>query len=121
MPLFEFDESTDLNSMNWMCTQASIGDGLIAVIAYFIVTLVKKGSWISSATLLDLLLFLIPGLLLTIILEYINTLVLFRWSYSALMPIVPVLNVGLSPLLQWVFVPIIVWKACKSVKLDTLE
>lgn len=37
--------------------------------------------------------------------EWLNTAVLMRWTYSDLMPIVPVLNLGLSPLLQWIVIP----------------
>ncbi|MBI3146840.1 MAG: hypothetical protein HYZ18_16600 [Pseudogulbenkiania sp.] len=31
------------------------------------------------------------------------------WAYSAWMPVLPVIEVGLAPLLQWVIVPIATW------------
>lgn len=37
--------------------------------------------------------------------EWMNTLVHVGWTYSSLMPLLPVLGTGLSPLLQWVIVP----------------
>ncbi len=37
--------------------------------------------------------------------EWLNTAVRMSWAYSDLMPIVPVLNLGLSPLLQWIAIP----------------
>lgn len=114
MPLFEFSESSDLLAMNWMCTQASLGDGVIAVLSYYFVFCLKKGPWLSSATLRDITLFLIPGVVLTIIMEYLNTLVLFRWAYGSLMPIVPGLNIGLAPFLQWLIIPPLVYLACKK-------
>lgn len=37
--------------------------------------------------------------------EWMNTAVRMSWAYSDLMPIVPVLNLGLSPFLQWIVIP----------------
>jgi len=42
----------------------------------------------------------------TVFSEWLNTEVRGSWAYSELMPVVPVIHVGLSPLLQWVAVPI---------------
>jgi hypothetical protein len=41
----------------------------------------------------------------TAILEVLSTQVLSRWSYAPAMPILPLLGIGLSPMLQWIFVP----------------
>jgi hypothetical protein len=112
MPLFEFSESSDLLAMNWMCTQASLGDGVIAVLAYYFVVYVKKGPWLHYASFKDIALFIVPGIVLTIVMEYLNTLILFRWSYGPLMPIVPVLEIGLAPLLQWILIPPAIYLAC---------
>lgn len=32
------------------------------------------------------------------------------WTYSSLMPVIPWIGVGLSPLLQWLFVPVAAWQ-----------
>jgi hypothetical protein len=45
------------------------------------------------------------GLVWTVLLEWLNVHVLSTWGYSNLMPMVPLLEVGASPLLQWVSVP----------------
>jgi hypothetical protein len=42
----------------------------------------------------------------TIYSEWLNVTVRRSWAYSDLMPIVPVLEVGLSPLLQWIVIPV---------------
>lgn len=49
---------------------------------------------------------LAAGIAYTIFSEWLNTTVRLSWSYAEAMPIVPGLRVGLSPLLQWVFVPL---------------
>lgn len=41
----------------------------------------------------------------TIYSEWLNTTVRGAWVYSELMPVVPVIGTGLSPLLQWVVTP----------------
>mgnify|MGYP006946484152 FL=1 len=49
--------------------------------------------------------FLIIGLGITIVFEYLATGPLNRWAYASLMPVVPLLEVGLAPLLQWLLIP----------------
>lgn len=50
------------------------------------------------------------GVLITIVMEWLATHVLGRWTYAASMPVVPTLEVGVSPLLQWVvLLPLVVW------------
>ena len=50
----------------------------------------------------------------TVLLEWLNVVVWKSWAYSSLMPVLPVLGfgVGLSPLLQWIVVPLLaLWRA----------
>jgi len=42
----------------------------------------------------------------TVFSEWLNTEVRGNWAYSELMPVVPVLDAGLSPLAQWIVIPI---------------
>ena len=42
----------------------------------------------------------------TVYSEWLNTTVRKAWAYSELMPTLPMLGTGLSPLLQWLIVPI---------------
>jgi hypothetical protein len=50
------------------------------------------------------------GVLITILMEWLATQVLSRWAYAESMPVIPLLRVGLAPLLQWVVLPpIVVW------------
>ena len=36
----------------------------------------------------------------------LNIVIRQSWAYSDLMPVVPVIDTGLSPLLQWIVVPL---------------
>jgi hypothetical protein len=47
---------------------------------------------------------------ITIVMERLSTGPLGRRAYAERMPIVPLVDVGLSPLLQWIVLPpLIVW------------
>jgi len=48
------------------------------------------------------------GVAATVISERVNVYVLNSWAYNEGMPLIPLLKVGLTPFLQWVFIPIIV-------------
>ncbi len=48
---------------------------------------------------------LFMGLSYTVYSEWMNTVVRQTWTYSHLMPKVPILGTGLSPFLQWIIVP----------------
>jgi hypothetical protein len=95
------------------CSSAAAGDAVIALIAFWVVALVAGSrDWVILPKLSSVLGFSACGLLITLVIE---RLALARvringWSYSALMPVIPVLGVGLSSLLQWVLLPpLVVW------------
>ncbi len=47
------------------------------------------------------------GLATTIAIEWISTQWLGRWTYRESMPVDPILGIGLSPLAQWIVVPLL--------------
>lgn len=47
------------------------------------------------------------GVAYTIFSEWLNIVVREAWAYSDLMPVVPVIDTGLSPILQWAVVPLL--------------
>jgi Na+/H+-dicarboxylate symporter len=53
-------------------------------------------------------LFMAVGIALTVGFEYYYTEISLRWTYSELMPRVPPLGTGLSPLIQWIVIPLLV-------------
>ena len=46
------------------------------------------------------------GVAYTVFSEWLNLVVRKSWAYSDLMPIVPVIGTGLSPLMQWIAIPL---------------
>ena len=45
------------------------------------------------------------GIAYTIYSEWLNTTVRQSWAHSPLMPVLPLIGTGLSPILQWLVVP----------------
>ena len=45
------------------------------------------------------------GFLYTLWSEWYNVTVAGRWAYSAAMPVIPLVEVGVSPLAQWLVIP----------------
>ena len=41
----------------------------------------------------------------TVFSEWLNLIIRESWAYSDLMPVVPVIGTGLSPLMQWIVIP----------------
>ena len=95
------------------CSRAAAGDAVIAVLAYWSVALVvRHRGWVVVPTTSRELAFTACGLAVTVAIERLalGGLWMQDWSYSPLMPVVPGLGVGLSPLVQWlVLPPLLIW------------
>jgi hypothetical protein len=88
-----------------VCLQATIGDVAIALVAF------GAGAWLGGQVRWflkpsgkALAAYVSTGLVATFFLER-HALAAGRWSYSELMPVIPILGVGLVPLLQWALLP----------------
>lgn len=88
------------------CARAALGDVVITLAAFAGASLVVgTRHWIRRMDCRPTVVFLIIGLGITIVFEYLATGPLNRWAYASLMPVVPLLEVGLAPLLQWLLIP----------------
>lgn len=92
-----------------LCSSATFGDVGFALTAFWI-TSAAAGSryWLQRPTTWQAVLFLGVGIVLTVGFEYYYTNISLRWTYSDLMPLVPPFGTGLSPLLQWIVIPLLV-------------
>jgi hypothetical protein len=94
-----------------VCARATLGDVVIALIAFWAVAVAcRSRRWVLRPTSPKVTGFVVVGVLITIVMEWLATHALGRWTYAASMPVVPALEVGVSPLLQWVVLPpLVVW------------
>ena len=83
------------------------GDGVIATLALVAVLLVLRATrWPAERFYPVAFTTLAVGIGYTIYSEWLNTVVRKSWAYSDLMPVLPLIGTGLSPLLQWTVVPL---------------
>ncbi len=54
------------------------------------------------------------GVSYTVYSEWRHAVVLRHWTYSALMPVVPGLGVGVFPLLQWILIPAVAFYCARA-------
>jgi hypothetical protein len=93
------------------CTQATFGDAAISLVAFWsIAALARSRRWILQPSPSQIGSFVVVGVVITIAFEALAARFLERWSYSPLMPTLPILGTGLVPLLQWILLPpLIIW------------
>jgi hypothetical protein len=111
VPLFAGMPTADHWRAILVCGRATLGDVVIALIAFWGVAAVARSrSWVVRPTVRQAVGFAAIGAVITIVMERLATQVLHRWAYAATMPVVPILDIGLSPLLQWLLLPpLVLW------------
>lgn len=88
----------------WHCFVASLGDGILVLVIYAVGALIAgRIDWFESGYR-QYPLVLATAVILALIVEWVgvNT---GRWSYTARMPLVPGLDLGVVPVLQMVALP----------------
>ncbi len=95
----------------WHCFIASLGDGvmvLLIVAAGWI--MLKRRDWIERPGIAGYVVILTAGFLLGLLVEWLGLHVLGRWEYSARMPLLPALRVGVAPIAQMLVLPPLIFK-----------
>tara|TARA_R110000772_G_scaffold54280_6_gene123951 strand:- start:1337 stop:1783 length:447 start_codon:yes stop_codon:yes gene_type:complete len=111
MPFFDVG-SADYWERTLGCTRATFGDVGILVLAYTAVSIITRNrNWLHSPKYWMISIYLLTGLGITVIIEAMATSVPrewdWGWRYGELMPLVPGTNIGLVPVLMWIFIPLI--------------
>lgn len=94
-----------------MCAQATIGDVvLVAAIATAGVLLYRDRRWFVPPSLFRYVVVVVAGAALQIAVEWVMVHRLNRWGYVSRQPILPVVDVGILPVLQpIVLLPLSFW------------
>lgn len=108
-PLFGgMDKLTHFES-NMSCTQAALGVVVILLVAFWIIALsARSRSWIIHPTTVQVSGFIIIGIVISMIFEAVAINFLNRWQYVVVMPTLPILGTGITPVLQWLIIPPII-------------
>ena len=83
--------------------------------------LVSNSRWPNERFALVALSTVLAGLAYTVFSEWNNTEVRSSWAYSSLMPTLPWIGTGLSPLLQWLVIPLAAFWWARSGKMQTIH
>lgn len=95
----------------WHCLVASLGDGLLVVMIYAVGRwALGERFWFERPGLRGYALTLMSGLAIALIVEWIAVYVAGQWTYGLRMPTVPVLGVGVAPLLQMLILPPLIFR-----------
>ena len=90
-----------------LCLRATVGDVFIILVAYLAVALgVRDARWPFREDARKYLGFMLLSAALALALEWWSV-ELGRWRYVPGMPVAPWVKVGLAPLLQWAFLPLL--------------
>lgn len=109
LPLYTVWAESRLEWIAFAVGHCTVGDAMIGtaalVLALILIRAGERASWPKTGIVM-LMVFL--AVAYTVLSERIN-LARGSWSYSAWMPILPWVEVGLAPVAQWIIVPTLAW------------
>jgi hypothetical protein len=107
MPLFEGIEMNMQSAV--FCILSSLADTLIVLLLYYaFVILYKELFWNRHFIVQRILILMVAGSIGAILTEILY-LSAGSWKYSRSMPLIPVVNVGVSPVLQFTVLPTVIY------------
>ncbi|MFC0808861.1 hypothetical protein ACFHWW_26050 [Ensifer sp. P24N7] len=107
LPLYTLWQEGTAGDMIFAVVHCTGGDILIALSSLVLaLLLIGDGAWPARRYKATAALAMTFGLGYTIFSEWLNTAVRASWAYSELMPVIPGINAGLSPLAQWIVIPL---------------
>lgn len=106
IPLYTIWTEGSWNEIAFAIAHCTGGDLLIAMSTLLLsLFVVGAPAWPEVRTGRVLLLAVVLGVSYTVFSEWLNIVIRAAWAYRDIMPVVPVLDAGLTPLLQWMIVP----------------
>lgn len=95
----------------WLhCFKSSLVDGLLVMLIFGAGALIfRERSWCQRMTFYKWVFIFLAGFVVGVGVEWIGFRVLKRWEYGESMPIIPIVGVGLVPILQMLILPPLVF------------
>ncbi len=107
LPLYK-DYAYDIQHIAF-CALASVADVLMVLLLYFgLALLYKNPFWVKALRFQRVFILMVVGGIGAIAAETLHTSAA-NWIYAEAMPIIPYLNVGLSPVLQFFLLPVLIY------------
>jgi hypothetical protein len=96
----------DFRRVLWHCFVASLGDGLLVLLIFGAGWAVLRWrDWFVRPGVRGYALMLAAGLVIAVTVEWVAVRIAGSWVYSARMPVVPLLGVGIMPVAQMLLLP----------------
>lgn len=93
------------------CLIPSLGDGLIVMLIFCVGWLARgRSDWTDQPNWTAYALMLMTGFSIAVMVEWLGFYVLKRWGYTASMPLLPVLGIGVVPVLQMLILPPLIFR-----------
>jgi hypothetical protein len=109
LPLYSLWEEPRLGSIVFALAHCTVGDAMIGTAALIIALILSGAGELAGWPKLKLgLLMALLAVAYTLLSERVN-LSRGNWAYSEWMPVLPWVEVGLAPVLQWIVVPLVAW------------
>ena len=106
MPLYTIWETSSRSEIVFAAMHCALGDVIIATMALVLaVLLAGDARWPCVGHVRVAVLTTFAGVAYTVFSEWINLVVRASWAYAPAMPVLPLLGIGLSPLMQWLVIP----------------
>lgn len=107
MPLYTIWETGTASELAFAAVHCTFGDILIALSAVMLpLFLLRTDVWPAVGYRRVAALTVLLGLAYTLFSEWLNIEIREAWAYRDLMPVIPLLDAGLSPVLQWLVIPV---------------
>ena len=95
----------------WHCGLAAMGDGLLVLLIYAVGwAVLRRRDWFVRPGIAGYAVMLAAGLVISVSFEWLAVFVANRWTYTAQMPLVPLLDVGLAPVAQMLVLPPLIFR-----------
>jgi hypothetical protein len=107
-PMFDGMAAAPHSAVIGVCLQATLGDAAIMLLAHAsVVGVTRRRRWVLAPSPREVAGFAAVGVAITAAIEWLATRGHWAqtWAYSSAMPVIPGIEIGLSPLLQWVVIP----------------
>ncbi|ALA58058.1 membrane protein of unknown function [Nitrospira moscoviensis] len=105
----------------WHCALMGLGDGVLVLAIFFMGRMAcGRWNWFERPGLKGYATMLVSGLVISVAIEWLMVYVAFRWGYRESMPLIPWLGVGITPVVQMLILPPLVfwivatWRRCTT-------
>ncbi|WHZ14957.1 MAG: hypothetical protein OJF52_001797 [Nitrospira sp.] len=95
----------------WLCLAASLADGLFVLVIFGVGWIVLgRRTWFEQPGIEGYLVMLTSGVAISVGVEWTTIHVLRWWTYGEHMPLVPIVNIGLAPMIQMLVLPPLIFR-----------